>query len=236
MAKESEFSKLKKGIAKEEVKLAGEIKKEERGALWFFKSLTFKLILTIVLFVLLIWSTLYLGSAQGRISIDKSEINAPIISLSPATGGVLEKIFVTEGQLIPEDMVVAQVNGQQIKSKIAGLVVAVQNTPGQIVNAQSPVVQMIDPSELKVIGHIEENKGLANIKVGQKVVFTVDAFGSKQYNGYVSSISPTSRASDLVFSISDKRQEQVFDVKVKFNVDAYPELKNGMSAKMWITK
>jgi multidrug resistance efflux pump len=95
---------------------------------------------------------------------------------------------------------------------------------------------MIEPKELRIVGHIAEDKGLADIKLGQKVVFTVDAFGSKEYSGVVSSISPTSRNSDIVFSISDKRQEQEFDVKVSYDVKSAPELKNGMSARMWIYK
>jgi hypothetical protein len=64
----------------------------------------------------------------------------------------------------------------------------------------------------------------------------MDAFPSKQYPGVVDSISPTARSSDIVFSISDKRAEQMFDVKVKYDIYAYPELLNGMSAKMWIYK
>jgi hypothetical protein len=42
--------------------------------------------------------------------------------------------------------------------------------------------------------------------------------------------------SDIVFSISDKREEKEFEVKATFDADAYPELKNGMSAKMWVYK
>ena len=67
-------------------------------------------------------------------------------------------------------------------------------------------------------------------------MFTVDAYGAKEYHGVVDSVSPTARTSDIVFSISDKREEKQFDVKVKYDIYAYPELKNGMSVKMWIYK
>ena len=50
------------------------------------------------------------------------------------------------------------------------------------------------------------------------------------------SISPTSRESGIVFNISDKRETQEFDVSVRYDVDAYPELRNGMSAKIVIQK
>ncbi len=52
----------------------------------------------------------------------------------------------------------------------------------------------------------------------------------------VEAVAPSSRTGDIVFSISDKRQEQEFEVRVSYDVAAYPELKNGMSAKMWISR
>jgi multidrug resistance efflux pump len=173
---------------------------------------------------------------QSRIYIEKAEISAPIISLSPQIPGILDKVNVKEGDVVHKNKIVAEVDGQPILAKTNGIVIEVQNTPGQLVSSQNSVVQMIDPQEFRVIGQIEEDKGLSDIRVGQRVIFTVDAFGSKEYTGVVDSISPTSRTSDIVFSISDKRQENQFDVKVSFNVDDYPELKNGMSAKMWVYK
>jgi len=95
---------------------------------------------------------------------------------------------------------------------------------------------MVDPHEYRLIGHIDEDKGLSDIKVGQDVIFTADAFGSKEYSGTVESINPSARQSDIVFSISDKREERQFDIYVKFDVTKYPELKNGMSARMWVYK
>src|SRR5262249_54386642 len=96
------------------------------------------------------------------------------------------------------------------------------------------VVEMIDPSELRVVGKVDENKGLDRIAVGDSVSFTVDAFGGKTYSAVVDEISPTSEQSGIVFNISDKREVKQFDVKARFDTAAYPELRNGMSARMWI--
>jgi hypothetical protein len=93
---------------------------------------------------------------------------------------------------------------------------------------------MIDPRELRVIGQLEEDKGLKDVHVGQQATFTVDAFGSRTFYGIVDSVSPTSRESGIVFNISDKRETKSFDIKIRFDINAYPELKNGMSAKMTI--
>jgi hypothetical protein len=48
------------------------------------------------------------------------------------------------------------------------------------------------------------------------------------------SISQISNDTGIVFSISDKRPTEKFDVKVRFNVADYPELKSGMSAKITV--
>jgi hypothetical protein len=68
------------------------------------------------------------------------------------------------------------------------------------------------------------------------VKFTVDAFDGKEFEGRVESVSETSHAGDVVFNISDQRQTQNFDVKIWYDVNRYPELQNGMSAKVWILK
>jgi multidrug resistance efflux pump len=93
---------------------------------------------------------------------------------------------------------------------------------------------MIDPTTLRIVGQIDENKGLDKIAVGQYATFTVDAFGSQKFSGVVDEISPEAQSQDVVFQISDKREEQIFDVKVRYDTTQYPQLKNGMSAKLWV--
>jgi multidrug resistance efflux pump len=178
----------------------------------------------------------YLAVADTRVSIDKSVVQAPQIALAPSTPGILKQVFVKEGDTIPADTVVAQVGTELIKSTVSGLVIQTDTDIGAQVSAQTPVVTMIDPSALHVVGQIDENKGLTSLKVGDRAVFTVDAFGGKKFTGVVDEISPTSNADDVVFSISDKRATNTFNVKVAYDESAYPELKNGMSARLWIYK
>ena len=191
----------------------------------------------VVILAAIVGGLAYWQNEQSRIYVEKSVISAPVISLGPASAGILDHLAVKEGDKVTKGKTVAYMaDGSEIKSGVSGIVVSVQNVPGQVVSPQVAVVKVIDTRELRVVGSVEEDKGLADIRPGQKVVFTVDAFGSKEYAGVVDSISPTSRQSDIVFSISDKREVRQFDVKVRYDVLAYPELKNGMSAKMWIYK
>jgi len=173
------------------------------------------------------------------IYIDQSAITAPVISLSPVNSGVLEEMYVSEGDVVSANAPIARVGNEIVKSKTAGLIVSVDNNIGAFMNTltgQGTVASMIDPTQLRVVGHLEEDKGLADVQVGDPATFTVDAFGSKSYEGIVDEVSPTSRASDVVFDISTQRPTNEFDVKVRFDPAKYPELKNGMSARIWVYK
>ncbi len=190
----------------------------------------------IIVVAFIIGATLYWNDFQSKIYIEKAQIYAPIISLSPDAPGTMGRLYVGEGDTVAKGQKLAEVGDQAITAKTAGVVVWVLDSPGQYVSPQTPVVKMIDPTAMRVVGRLQEDKGLSDVKPGQKVIFTVDAFGSKQYVGSVESISLTSRESDIVFSISDKREEKEFEVTALFDTAAYTELKDGMSAKMWVYK
>lgn len=177
---------------------------------------------------------LYWQSASTRVSIDNSLVQAPTIDLSPTAPGTLNNVYVNVGDQVAANTVVAQVGDELIKTKVAGLIISTHSDLGKTFSPGQAVVSMVDPTELRVVGTIEENKGLSKIQVGQQANFTVDAFGSKVYSGIVDEVSPTANQASVVFNISDQRATQDFDIKVRFNPEQYPELKNGMSAKLTI--
>jgi len=179
---------------------------------------------------------LYWYDLQKTIYTDQAEISASVIDLSPAAPGPLAQIMVNPGDQVSADEVVARVGNQFIKTKTAGLIVDTQTELGKIFNPGEAVATMIIPGELRVVGRIDEDKGLNQLQVGQRAIFTVDTFGSKKYNGVVDEISESARQGDVVFNISSKRQINQFDIKIRFDTDQYSELKNGMSAKIWIYK
>ncbi len=176
----------------------------------------------------------YWTSIKNRVYTDKAQVWAPQIALSPTTAGRLEEVFVKEGDQVASNTVVARVGAELIKTKSDGLVISTKEDIGGIISPGMAVVTIINPDELRIVAQVDENKGLKNISVGQKALFTVDAFGSKKYYGVVDEVSLTPHSGDIVFNISDKRQVNQFDVKIRYNIKQYPELKNGMSAKVWI--
>ena len=190
----------------------------------------------ILVAALAITGWLYWNDMQSKIYIENAEISAPLVSLGPSQSGTIDSIYVKEGDRVVHGQRIASVNGQLITAPTSGIIVTIKYAPGQLVTPQNTVVTMVNPDDFRVVGKLAEDKGLKDVKPGQKVVFTVDAFGSKQYSGTVESVGMAPVQSDIVFSISDKRQEKEFEIKAIFDTSAYPELKNGMSAKMSVYK
>jgi len=217
-----------KQIIKEEKIIEKSLEKSIFSKPWF-QSLS----IIIVMFLLLGAFTFWKMTA-GQIKTDNASIQAPIINLSPTTSGSLESIYVNVGDNIAANTPVAKVGDETITSKVSGVVVSLNHQEGQIFTPGQPVVSMINLDEEKIVAKIDENKGLKNIKVGQPVVFTVDAFGNKKYVGVIDEVSPISDESSVVFNISDKRATKQFDIKVRFDTNKYSELKVGMSAKITI--
>ena len=183
-----------------------------------------------IFFVLGIFT--YWRVVVGKIGIDNSTIEAPIINLSSSVGGILDDVYVKEGDIVEVNTPVAKVGNEIIISKVSGIIVTVNKQQGQFFSPGVTVVSMINKNEERVVGKIDEDKGLIKIKVGQPVTFTVDAFGNEKFEGIVSEVSPMSNESGIVFNISDKREIKKFDIKVRFDTDKYSMLKQGMSAKI----
>jgi multidrug resistance efflux pump len=193
------------------------------------QSLIGIVLIVIVLVGLLIWK-----SISSYVAIDMSQISAPVIAIGPESGGILSEVYVKPGDTVIADEPLARVGGETLSAKTSGIIISTQNMPGQVFMPGSTVVSMVDPNQLRVVGKIDENKGLSRIKVGDPATFTVDAFGGTEFTGVVDEISPTSDQSSIVFSISDKRDVKQFDIKVRYDITLHPEFKNGMSAKLRI--
>jgi multidrug resistance efflux pump len=178
----------------------------------------------------------YVLEQQKYVFTEKAEVSAPLIQLGAPVPGILMRVSVEEGDTLQASQVVARVGDEVIRTQVAGIAVAVQKNIGAAFAAGQAVVTMIQPEELHVIARIGEDKGLKNVHVGQDVIFTVDAFGSKKFQGTVEAVSQTKRQGDVVFNISDKREEKEFDVKIGYDHELNPGLQNGMSARVWIVK
>ena len=189
--------------------------------------------LIVIIFGLLVGFLLW-ESSKDTVFIENSFVEAPIINLSPSAPGILNALYVKEGDKILADSQVALVGAQVLSTKTDGTVVSAPKVLGNYFAPGQTVVSVVNEKEMRVVGTVEETKGLKNIKVGQRATFTADTFSGKEYEGVVEQVSSVSDDTGVIFSISDTRPVKKFDVKVSFNVSLYPELKSGMSAKITV--
>lgn len=168
----------------------------------------------------------------GRVFIDNSLIQAPVITISPSLSGKVQELDVKEGQTVQNGDTLAVVGSETLRADTDGLVISAPDLTGSTVNPTTQLVQMIRPVNVRVTGTIDENKGLNEIHVGQVVSFTVDALPGQTFWGYVDEISPSAVAPTFSFSTSTERSTQQFTVYARFDSTLQPAIKNGMSAKM----
>ena len=204
-----------------------------KKSLFKFKNRTFVIAIGgLVLLIIAASLYLYFQKTNGRIYIDNSLIEAPVITISPSLTGKVQEIDVKEGQTVDNGDTLAKVGSETLRASTDGLVISANDLTGSTVGPQTQLIQMIRPVNLRVTGTIDENKGLNEIKVGQVVSFTIDALPGNTYWGYVDEISPSAVAAAFSFSTSSERPTQQFTIYAKFDSSAYPMIKNGMSAKM----
>jgi len=186
----------------------------------------------VLLTLVILFSFYYYQIKNGRVFIDDSLISAPIGIISPTNTSVLNSLNVYEGENVKKGDILAVVGTNLISAATDGLIVSANDQLGESVSPQTQLIEMIDPTSMRVAGTIDENKGLNDIKVGQVASFTVDAIPGKTFWGYVDEISPSAKQTALSFSISTERPTQQFVIYVKYDAKKYSEIKNGMSAKI----
>lgn len=191
-----------------------------------------KVIGGIFLLVAIVLAFLYYALTAGRVFVDNSLIQAPIITVSPSGTGKVQEISVKEGQTVQNGDTLAIVGSETLRADTDGLIISASDLTGSTVGPQTALIQMIRPVNLRVAGTIDEDKGLNSIRVGQVVSITIDALPGNVYWGYVDEISPSAVAPAFSFSTSSERTTQKFTIYAKFDSSAFPMIKNGMSAKM----
>lgn len=184
------------------------------------------------LLLVAIGTYLYIVMTLGRVHIDNSLIQAPVITISPSSTGKVLEMDVKQGQTVQNGDTLAVVGSETLRADTDGLVISASDVTGSTINPQTQLIQMIRPTSMRVAGNIDENKGLSDIKVGQVVSFTIDALPGKTYWGYIDEIAASANSSAFSFSTSTERPTQQFTVYAKFDTDDNPVIKNGMSTKM----
>lgn len=114
-----------------------------------------------------------------------------------------------------------------VTAPAAGLVQSFDLRPGDLVNPNQPVLDLLETGQLWVRVYVPETQ-LGLIRVGQPAAITVDAFRGRAFAGTVVEIRGQGEYTPRNIQTLDQRSDLVFGVKVA--VAPTPELKPGMAA------
>ena len=110
--------------------------------------------------------------------------------------------------------------GYPIVAPFDGVVAAVNVKPGDDVNANTIIIELIDPTAFEMSAIVDEID-VANLRLGQKATVTLDAFSDLELTGSVSSISAFSQTQSGVVS---------YPISISLIVPENVQLLQGMSA------
>ncbi|HUW63988.1 MAG TPA: efflux RND transporter periplasmic adaptor subunit [Spirochaetia bacterium] len=183
------------------------------------------------------------------VSTDDAQVDYNIINLSPQITGRLVDIYVHEGDHVSAGEVVARVDDSNlpaganeelavVRAPIDGNIIKVLGVEGEMGVPGSPVVEMADLHGLYVTANVEETN-LYEVKPGQLVTFTVDAFPGHTFSGRVLQLGEATAAEFSLLpqqNTSGSFTKVVQRVPVKVSIDNYQGLTlvPGMSTEVKI--
>jgi multidrug resistance efflux pump len=158
-----------------------------------------------IIFVIILTLVLAIGAAVAYhfvqqnlsyLTTDNATVNTQRFSVSSVTPGVLERFTILEGQHVSENEILGWVeNGEAMRSPVDGVVILTYATQGQIVSPMEPLAIIADINRFHIEANIEETD-IMRIQLGQNVTVTIDGFGDREFDGYISSIGRITRAAE----------------------------------------
>lgn len=162
-------------------------------------------------------------------STDDAQVTGTMVNIVPPTSGTLINLDVAVGSYVSAKQIIGTVQPlsslapvQHLVAPTAGVIVAVPDVVGQLVNTTTTIAQETDPSTVKVTAYIEES-AVKNILVGQAVDIHIDAYNST-VTGHVSQIVGATAGQFSLLPTSDNSSGNY--TKVSQRVPVYIQLDN----------
>lgn len=168
-------------------------------------------------------SVLELALVQARVARDEAEYN--LNQLRDVQHAAYDRVRIAEAQLAAAEQAVAEAKKQldqaSITAPFAGLVASTDADEGDTVSPVMPIIHLIDPSSMMEVNAEVDEIDVPQVKTGQRVTIEIDALPALKLEGKVFSISLLPKVQAGVV---------VYNIKVRFDASAAPEVKVGMSA------
>lgn len=181
----------------------------------------------------LVWPAL---NKDGELIVSGT-IEATEVRLSSEYGGIVEEIYVAEGDHVAVDQTVVSVQPnastrgsahERIRTPIAGVVLYRSVEPGEVAAPGAPLITVADLDRLTLTVYVPEDR-YGQIALGGTYSVTVDSFPGVVFTGIVSHIADRAEFTPRNVQTTDSRKTTVFAI----DLDLAPsggKLKPGMPA------
>jgi membrane fusion protein YbhG len=192
--------------------------------------------------------TLFTGGAVPKENLDKAQL-AVEVAKSQLTQAEERHHLVKAGprqeKIEAQSAVVAQAEATVktldatlantvITAPFSGVVTVRHREPGEVVQAGSPVVTLLDPNDRWVRIYIPEDK-VAAVHLGEKATITTDTYPGRRYPGEVTFIASEAEFTPKNVQTQEERVRLVYAAKVRVTDDPKQDLKPGMQADVEVT-
>lgn len=136
----------------------------------------------------------FYSQSVNYVITDNARVTTTLISVASNVPGSLERFTVYEGRHVEENEIIGWVeNGEAMRAPFNGLVVQTNAVQDQLVAPGEPLALIADLGGLHIQANIEETE-ITKVQLGQPVTVTIDGFGNRQFDGYVSEIGHVTQA------------------------------------------
>jgi multidrug resistance efflux pump len=133
---------------------------------------------------------------------DDAQVNGSIVNVSAPMTGTLSTLSVKQGDIVTEGQSIGTITGVptvsatgtqgtppslNLTSPISGTILQIAAVQGQGVAPGLTILQVTNLNSLNIIAYVDEN-ALNNIKTGQSVDITIDAYKGTSFTGHVQQI------------------------------------------------
>jgi membrane fusion protein, multidrug efflux system len=124
------------------------------------------------------------------------------VSIFSKVSGKIANNLVRMGSLVEPGQVVSIVNRDEVgydykpfevKSDVRGVVARIVLNPGSAVGPATPILNLVDIDEVKVVAGVDENK-IRFISLEQPAAVTLEAYPDERFNARVTNISPVANS------------------------------------------
>jgi len=170
---------------------------------------------------------------------DNAKVTAKMHTITPVTSGELLEWYAQEGQKVTKGQILGrQATLPYIVSPINGTIIKNNALEKQMVSPSTQLAVVADTDNLYIGVNVEETD-IMKIKVGQKAIVKIDAYGNKTFHGKVTEIDQITQtyfSNTTSFSTSGTytKVTQLIPVKVVIENEENLPLTFGMNATVKI--